>query len=257
MEEFAAIIPAAGMATRLSPLPFSKELLPAGAENDSHGQAKLRVISSFLIENLQIAGISNIHFVLRAGKWDIPAYYQGGKREWVDFAYHVTENLQGPPFSIDAAYPFIKNKNIVVGFPDIVISSKQAISKLKASFIREKPDVLLGLFPQNAFTKWDMVDIDKNNQIKKIVIKSESAANLRYAWFSAIWNFKFSQFLHDYLKVTDQAKLNEEPQLGKIFMKAADQGFKIQGFPMDDVQCLDTGTVEGYSNLKQFLNIFF
>ena len=70
MEEFAAIIPAAGMATRLSPLPFSKELLPAGAENDSHGQAKLRVISSFLIENLQIAeNKSHLRIFMQFGRF--------------------------------------------------------------------------------------------------------------------------------------------------------------------------------------------
>ena len=260
MEAYVGIIPAAGMATRLSPLPCSKELLPVGPFSGTEEKGYMRVASSWLIDGIKQSGISNIHVVIRAGKWDIPQYYQGGSQFGVNFVYHVTENLEGPPFSIDAAYPFCMDKNVMMGFPDMLFYPMDALKRIRVKFEEEKDaDVVLGLFPEKEYLKWDMVELAENSTIERFFIKDEAGSSLKYAWFAAIWRPGFTRFVHDYLKNyeqksgTDCIQSKRELQIGNLFQQALTSGLIVKGIKMDDVKCLDTGTITGYNRINAFL----
>ena len=63
--EFEALIPAGGVASRLGPLPCSKEIFPLTGQiihND------VKVFCENLIEYYSVASINNIHFIIRNGK---------------------------------------------------------------------------------------------------------------------------------------------------------------------------------------------
>ena len=62
-------IPAAGMATRLGPLPFSKELFPLALPQGTH---RLRPVCESILRNMRSSGIARVIIVIRQGKWDIP-----------------------------------------------------------------------------------------------------------------------------------------------------------------------------------------
>jgi glucose-1-phosphate thymidylyltransferase len=103
--EFEALIAGGGMANRLGPLPCSKEILPLMGQFVDN---RLKVACENLIEYYRIAGIKNIHFVIRKGKWDIPQLLGDGSDYGVNFSYHILKIPFGTPFTLDQAYPFIK-----------------------------------------------------------------------------------------------------------------------------------------------------
>ena len=74
-DNFVGIIPAAGNAARLGHLPLSKEVYPIGFEKIDDIDVP-KVVSSYLLEDMSEAGVSEFHFVLRHGKWDIPEWLQ-------------------------------------------------------------------------------------------------------------------------------------------------------------------------------------
>jgi glucose-1-phosphate thymidylyltransferase len=50
------IIPAAGAATRIQPLAFSKEMLPVGSRLDADGVERPKAVSEYLVERMVLAG---------------------------------------------------------------------------------------------------------------------------------------------------------------------------------------------------------
>src|SRR5689334_19765546 len=69
------IVPAAGAASRLQPLAFSKEMLPVGSTFDERGIERPKAVSEFLVERMIAAGADRICFVISPEKDDIIPYY--------------------------------------------------------------------------------------------------------------------------------------------------------------------------------------
>ncbi|MEO1372855.1 MAG: dTDP-glucose pyrophosphorylase, partial [Cyanobacteria bacterium J06635_10] len=69
------LIPAGGKATRISPLPLSKELYPVGFredgdnnnqinhQNNNKNNLRPKVVSHYLLEKMQLAGIDKAYFI--------------------------------------------------------------------------------------------------------------------------------------------------------------------------------------------------
>jgi glucose-1-phosphate thymidylyltransferase len=115
--EIVGLIPAAGKAERIQPLPCSKELIPTGFyASVEKRRPRVRVAMSHLLESLRCAGVKKAFVVLRKGKWDIPNYFGCGKACGPQLAYIITEVLVGVPYTIDQAYPFIKDCQVLLVF---------------------------------------------------------------------------------------------------------------------------------------------
>ena len=75
--EVVGFIPAGGQASRIAPLPCSKELFPVGLHTAAEGRGSpAKVVAHYLLEKMRFAGITNAYIVLRPRKWDIPAYFR-------------------------------------------------------------------------------------------------------------------------------------------------------------------------------------
>ena len=62
------LLPAAGEATRIDPLPCSKELYPIGFRSVADGQStRPKVAAHYLLEKMRLAGIAKIYVILRPG----------------------------------------------------------------------------------------------------------------------------------------------------------------------------------------------
>ena len=101
--EVIGLIPCAGHATRITPLPCSKEVLPVGLGRTSEGFLRPKVVSHYLLEKMRRGGVSKAFFILRKGKWDIPQYYGNGAAVGMDLGYLVTDRTYGPPYTLDEA----------------------------------------------------------------------------------------------------------------------------------------------------------
>lgn len=248
--KFVGLIPAGGQASRLRKLPCSKEILPLKIDNDN----RLNVTSSFLIRYYQNAGISNVFFILREGKWDIPAYYRDGNDFNVNIGYLIMDKPYGVPFTIDQAYPFLGENYVALGFPDILLYPDNAFNILKKHIIKTDADVVIGLFPVENYKKWDLIEFDKSKKISSLQIKKDRP-DLQYAWAIAVWSPTFSKFLHNHLKHYKKEFENnlqrKELYIGNIIQDAIDENLQVEYEIFEQGSAVDTGTPE---DLKKFLS---
>ena len=249
-----AIIPAAGNATRLSPLPCSKELYPVGFYTGEDGIQRPKVVSQYLIEKLKHAGIKSVFFSLRKGKADIMDYFGDGSSFGVDIAYLVTSIPYGVPYTIDRAYHFLNNDIVALGFPDILFDPDDAFSNLLARQAERQADVVLGLFPADRPDKCDMVETDKNGIVKQIVIKPKHTS-LTETWGIAVWTPSFSRYMHEFLKThLNSGATEEELFIGDVIQAATKEGFYVDTVTVSKSPFIDIGTPE---DLAKALNRYF
>jgi len=167
--EIIGLIPAAGQATRISPLPLSKELYPIGFQpigpNDS---LRPKVVCQYLLEKMKLADISNAYLILRSGKWDIPAYFGDGAMLGMNLGYLLMGLPHGVPYSLNQAYPFIQGKMIAMGFPDILFQPKDAFVKLLQRQAQSNAEVVLGLFPTQQPERVGVVDFDSRESMQAV-----------------------------------------------------------------------------------------
>ena len=114
------LLPAAGQARRLSPLPMSKELFPLGLTIGPGNRCYPKVVSQYLLERMVAAGVGEAFVILRPGKWDIPAYFGDGTAVCMRLAYLTVHVSHGVPFTLDQAYPFVRGETVALGFPDLL-----------------------------------------------------------------------------------------------------------------------------------------
>ena len=231
----------AGQATRLAPLPSSKELLPVGFQGAGE-DAKVKVVSQYLLEALKQAEITKAFLVLRQGKWDIPAYYGDGSTTGLKLAYLLMRLPYGVPYTLDASYSFIKECNVAVGFPDIIYYPPTAFSVLKERLEASQTDIVLGLFPATAPERSDMVALDGAGNVKSIVIKP-ARTTLSLSWGLAVWQPSFTEFMHHHLATLPASEA--ETQLGPVFLAAQSSGLALEAVSFDEGAFFDIGTPEG------------
>jgi glucose-1-phosphate thymidylyltransferase len=174
--ELIGVIPAAGEARRLGPLPCSKEVLPLRVRKQDGPETGIEVMADGLLECYRHAGIRKVFFVLRKGKWDIPAFYGNGAPRDMSFAYLLMQYSFGVPFSLREAMPFVQDNYVALGFPDILIRPVNCFGRLHDKIRQEGLDVVLGLFRIKPPEKWDMVELDESGNLRDIRIKEKSSS---------------------------------------------------------------------------------
>jgi glucose-1-phosphate thymidylyltransferase len=250
------VVPAAGTGSRLGRLPCSKELLPVLLQNNHTGkQMPGKVVSHCLLERMQRAKVSKVFVILRKGKWDIPAYFGDGKNLGISLAYLMMDLPFGVPYTVDQAFPFVKDSLVVFGFPDILFEPVDAFEQLLGRQNDSGSDIVLGIYQADQPHHMDMVDIDNHGCVKRIDVKPAST-NLHYTWIIAAWTPVFTSFMHDY--VTEQkAKLDKdypsqscmkdkELHLGHVIDSAIHNGIQIGAVIFSKDMYLDIGNPKNF-----------
>lgn len=246
-KEIVGLIPAAGFASRISSLlTCSKEVHPI-----PFSDGNTRVASSFLIESFQEAKANKSYIILRKGKWDIPEYFLDGRAAGIPLAYIVSESTRGVPYTLDKAYPFIKNNTILLGFPDIIFEPLDAFTQLLNQQRVTGADLVLGLFKTDKPGKADMVVFDKNGRLNDIIIKPEQSQQI-YTWIIAVWTPVFAQFMHDYLngKNASLSHTHSELHIGDVVRAAIKADMKTSYVQFDSGSFIDIGTPAELKKIK-------
>jgi NDP-sugar pyrophosphorylase family protein len=252
--QLVGLVPAAGRALRIAPLPCSKEIYPIGfRRNERSGHFHIEVVSQQLFDKFRIANADRAFVLLREGKWDIASYFGEGDLVGVSLAYVVIANSIGPADTLDRAYSFVKNDTVLFGFPDIVFSPDNAYERLLNRLDQSGAEIVLGLFPELEFQPTDMVDVNDTGRIQSIVLGPEST-HLRYTWGCAVWTPAFTEFLRGFLKrERSNALANHTAQknieytdltVGAVIKGAVEAGIEAQGVILADEGYLDIGTPE-------------
>ncbi len=260
--DLVGVIPAAGTANRIGPLPCCKELLPVGFHRkDKKDRSQVKVVSHYLIEKMRRVNVSKVYIILRKGKWDIPAYFGDGKNLGIPLAYLMMDLPFGVPYTLDQAYPFVKDSVVVFGFPDILFKPQDAFVHLLNRQTQSDADVVLGLFRSRQSQDEDLVEMDKTGRICKIEIKPEKT-NLKYTWLIAVWTNAFTQFLHDCVEGFRSSKSigeyknstgnPKEVFLGDVFNAAIQADLHINYVFFEGGTYIDIGTLENWVNASSF-----
>ncbi len=252
--EYIGLIPAAGQAQRISPLPCSKEIFPIGFGNiRQKDQLHPKVAAHYLLEKMCFAGAQRAYLVLRKGKWDIPAYFGNGSIANISLGYLMTDFSYGVPFTLDSAFPFLKNKYVLFGFPDILFQPDDAYARLIERMDASRATIVLGLFLAENSQKMDMVELNADGTIRGIQIKPIQT-NLEWTWIISVWNYAFTKFMHEYVQNylhdtfnCDNDPINEhhkEIYLGEVFQAAIEFGLQIEQVIFSKGNYVDIGTTE-------------
>lgn len=243
--EIIGLIPAGGQALRLTRLPCSKELYPIGFQHMKNGSLRPKPVCIYLLEKMQLAGINKVYIILRDGKWDIPAYLGNGTDLNIHFAYLIMGLPFGAPYTIDQAFPFIQDRIVAFGFPDIIFKPDDAFIRLLARQRETDADIVLGLFPVEQPEKWDMVELDGNTRIRRI-LKRPVRTKLRYTWTISVWTPVFSDFMHRHLIELQESGEQKQKELfmSDVFQQAIEKGLRVEGVLLSEGSCLDIGTPE-------------
>lgn len=256
MREVIGLIPAAGTASRIAPLPCSKELYPVGfRQASSNGDIRPKVVSHYMFESMRSANIRKAFIILREGKWDIPKYFGDGEMLDMDLAYLMMDLPYGAPFTLDQAYPFVKDSIIALGFPDILFEPGDAYRKLLSRQAETDADIVLGLFPAANPHKTDMVELDETGKIRALHIKPEHT-HLTYTWQIAVWTPFFTSYMHSYVsnKKEKSSGYNYKKELfvGDVIQEAIHDDVHIDYVIFLNGSCTDIGTPEDLMSIVRF-----
>lgn len=245
-QQIVGLIPAAGNASRISPIPCSKEIFPVAIDENST-PSTIKAAVSYLLDSFVEAGAHQIYVIMRKGKWDIPQYLGVGSPREFSLAYIITDPTAGTHYTIDLAYRFVKDKIVLLGFPDVLFKPKNAFSVLLERQKQTGAEVVLGLFRTAKPQKADMVDIDDHGHVNKIVIKP-ATTSLNYAWAIAIWTPDFTQYLHEYVdtkNMSENSEFNkaEEIFIGDVIQYAIGDGLQVDGVIFEQGAFMDIGTM--------------
>jgi glucose-1-phosphate thymidylyltransferase len=251
--ECVGLIPAAGRARRIAPLPCSKEIFPVGfGDIGKKGRKHPKVAAHYLLESMHLAGAQKAYLVLSKGKWDIPAYFGSGSMLDMALGYLMTDLTYGVPFTLDSAFPFLNDKQVLFGFPDIIVQPEDGYVHLLDQMRASHADIVLGLFLADNPQKMDMVDLDADGTIRGIRIKPEQTT-LTWTWITAVWNVSFTRFMHDYVVRHletmapgggSAADRREEIHLGDVIAAGIGSGLKIDKVMFPQGRYVDIGTPE-------------
>ncbi len=253
--EIVGLLPASGKASRIAPLPCSKEVYPLGFRRvDASGNLRPKVVCHYLLEKMCLAGTTKAYIIIRQGKWDIPAYFGDGKMADMHLAYLMMDEPFGVPYTLDQAYPFIQDAIVVFGFPDIIFQTDDAFLQLLSRQAESDADIVLGLFPAHHPHKVDMVDLDAHGRIRGIHIKP-ARTHLRYTWTIAVWTSQFTRFMHEYVDAIQRtnddrnlagtdANKQQELFMGDVIQAAIHNDMRIDMVLFADGTFLDIGTPE-------------
>lgn len=247
-EEVIGLVPAGGTASRVAPMPCSKEIFPVGFHPvGTPYELRPKAAIHHLLENMRNAGAGKAYIILRHGKWDIPAYLGDGKLVGLPLGYLMMDLPFGVPFTLDQAFPFAREATVLFGFPDILCQPDDAFRRLREQQAETRSDLVLGLFPVHRPQKMDMVALDAGRRICEITIKPRRT-DLRYTWILAVWTTGFTLFLHEYVS-SRKNRFQEQPRLpelylGDVIQAAIHSHLKIENVIFEEGNYIDIGTPE-------------
>jgi glucose-1-phosphate thymidylyltransferase len=255
MREIIGLIPAGGRATRIAPLPCSKELFPIGLQPTGDGAGvRPKVVSHYLLEQMRGAGARRAFIVIRKGKWDIPEYFGDGEQLGMSLGYLIMNRPYGAPYTIDQAHAFTQGAQVLFGFPDILLQPEDAYRHLLARQEATGADIALGLFPTDQPHTADVVETHQDGRLRAIAIKPDVTGR-RSTWAIATWGPQFTEFLHAYLaRRQGAADQQAELYMGHVIMAAAESGLSVQTAEIPGGSYLDIGIPE---NLVRALGASF
>lgn len=245
--ELVGLVPAAGRARRLGPLPCSKEVLPIGVRATADGPV-VRVACDCLFDALRVVGVARALVVRREDKWDVARHLGSGEGRGFPISYLSLADSASLPESLDRARPFVRGERVALGFPDVQFGPADALACVAARQEETSADLVLGLFPTERPQTTDMVEVDGAGKVVGIEVRPRETT-LRLCWLLAVWGPAFTEHLHEVVESARCRDVTEgdaagELQIGAVVAGAIERGLDVRGVEINGGWFRDIGTPE-------------
>jgi glucose-1-phosphate thymidylyltransferase len=164
------VIPAAGRAERLQPLPCSKEVYPVGG----------RPVMDYVVERLRAVDCRELRVVTRPDKADV-----------IEHAQKLgAEVVMGEPPTLAASialglHGLVGSDVVLVGLPDTLWEPMDGFAQLVAQ-LDEAADVVLGVFESGEPERSDVVVLDERGRVRRVHVKeADPPSHLVWGCFAA------------------------------------------------------------------------
>lgn len=236
VEELIGLVPAAGKGVRLG-LPYPKELYPIIHDN------RYKPVSQYVLDNLTMAGLNHVVFVVNETKHQLLGYFGNGQRFGCHISYIVQEQTNGNGDStspglahaLDSAHHLIRGKTVCFGMADTIMQPQDVFARVVAA-LQPDDDVALALFPTERPEKFGMVRLDGDRRVQAIVDKPRHT-DLTQMWGCIVWRPRFTEYLH-------AAVCEGRADFAEIMNSAMRAGLCFRGVPMTGSTYIDLGTYE-------------
>lgn len=208
------MIPAAGFATRLQPLPLSKEVVPVGG----------RPVIDYLVERMRAAGCDELRVVTRPEKSDVIEYALSAGASVVKarpptLARSVLEGMRG-----------LADEDVVlIGFPDSIWDPVDGYTRV-LEHLGADWDVVLGLFRAADLRRYEPVVLDESGRVTAVEFKPERP--------SSEWIWGCAAATAGILR-----GLEHEDEPGRLFDSLSETG-RVTGVRLPG-EYIDMGTPDG------------
>ena len=238
-EELVAIIPAAGLGTRLRPFAYPKELLPVMfTRNRSDGSIRPALAIEHALMAIRKAHITNCYIVIADWKLEIIRYLGDGERMGLNIAYLHQSRPLGLAEAIDSGYNWLSNRSVCLVLPDTLFTPINALNTIAMELQKNKADLILGIFPTDRPNDLGPVSLASDGTVLE-VLEKPIECNIQNTWGIAAWKSDFTKFVHK--EVADSTD-RQRQSLGKIFDTAVKKGLKVHGVYFSGGSYIDIGS---------------
>lgn len=248
MSDFIFIIPAGGVASRLRPFQYPKELLPvvfAKAEDET-GNFRPVVAIECTLAAMAAAGLRKGIIVTNSNKLEVQRYLGNGSDQGLSLIYAIQPAATGLPQAIDLVYDWTRDSNVCMAFPDTVFRPRMAIAEICEELRKTGADLVLGVFPTDHPEKLGPVSVRDDGTVVRVQDKPANSS-VKNTWGIAAWRPSFSALLRESVSAWLEAGREGELPLGSIFENAIDVGMKVRAVQFKDGRYDDVGTPDGIS----------
>jgi glucose-1-phosphate thymidylyltransferase len=241
MASYIGVIPAAGIASRMAPLDYSKELLPITYVADGGGALRPMPVIEASFRQLRTAGIDRCAVVISDRKPELMRYLGHGGGIGLDIAFLNQSRPDGLAAAVALSVPWTGDANACLLLPDTIVRPDDALRQVCAAFESHDADLVLGVLPTQRPQELGPVRFDADMRVLEVQDKP-AATDLDNSWALAVWSPRFSQLLK---AAVAQAPPDAGPALGSVFHRAIGAGLKVRAVWFAQGQFFDLGTPRG------------
>jgi len=203
MSKYYGLLPAAGLATRMRPFRYPKELLPVHYQLITESEyLRPKLLIEYSLEALGLAGVNDLYIVVPEWKPELMRYLEDGKQFGHNISYLYNSKALGLADALLSGHPWLKDKTTCFAMPDTVFSPPTAFQDLIKKLEEKNADLVLGVFPTDEAQHLAPVEFDADGKILDIWEKP-AAPKFNNTWGIAVWNERFWNYFESLSKTLE------------------------------------------------------
>jgi len=242
MKKYYGLLPAAGLATRMRPFRYPKELLPVHYQFvDESEYVRPKLLIEHSLEALSLAGVNDLYIVVPEWKPEIMRYLEDGEQFGHNISYLYNSKALGLADALLSGHPWLHDKITCFAMPDTVFSPSTAFQDIIKKLETKNADLVLGVFPTDEAQHFAPVEFDEDGKVLNIWEKP-SSPKFNNAWGIAVWNEKFWDYFESRSKT-----LEPGISITDTFNNAAKDGLNVFCVYFTDGWYKDIGRINNIS----------